>query len=358
MRLDERDAWSSKLVPGGKYFFTRNRSCIVAFAVGRNFKPGNGFKVIGAHTDSPNLRIKPRSKRSAAGCLQLEVECYGGGLWHTWFDRDLSVSGRVMVRSESGAISQRLVRIDRPVLRVPTLCIHLQSPEEREAFKVNKEDHLQPILATEALKSLDGTEASEPADSGDAPSTGAAAKDDDTMVSTADMAAKDAAANGGGQTSTAHTWSNGQEPLLVQMLADELDVSTDAIVDFEMSLFDVQKASVSGIHSEFLCSSRIDNLASCFVATEALIDYTSSDGFSSDADVSLIALFDHEEVGSASAVGAGSPIMGEAVRRIASGLAGGEAPGPGGAYDDTTASAIRRSFVMSADMAHAVVRRA
>ena len=143
-RLDERDAWTSKLKQGGKYYFTRNRSCIVAFAVGSTFEPGNGFKVIGAHTDSPNLRIKPRSARSAAGCLQLEVECYGGGLWHTWFDRDLSVSGRVMVRTEGGGIEQRLVRIDRPVLRVPTLCIHLQSPDEREAFKVNKEDHLQP----------------------------------------------------------------------------------------------------------------------------------------------------------------------------------------------------------------------
>lgn len=83
--LDERDAWSGKLKKGGKYYFTRNRSCVVAFAVGSQFEPGNGFKVIGAHTDSPNLRVKPRSKRSAAGCLQLDVECYGGGLWHTWF---------------------------------------------------------------------------------------------------------------------------------------------------------------------------------------------------------------------------------------------------------------------------------
>lgn len=131
-------------------------------------------------------------------------------------------------------------------------------------------------------------------------------------------------------------------------------MATEAVVDFEMSLYDVQKASISGIHSEFLCSSRIDNLASCFVATEALIDYASSDGLASDGDVSLIALFDHEEVGSSSAVGAGSPIMGEAVRRISSALSGGGGGGSGGAYDDTTASALRKSFVVSADMAHAV----
>ena len=252
VKLDERDAWSAKLKPGGKYYFTRNRSCLVAFAVGGGYEPGGGFKVIGAHTDSPNLRIKPRSKRKSSGCLQLEVECYGGGLWHTWFDRDLSVSGRVMVRSESGrGIEQRLVRIDRPVLRVPTLCIHLQSPEEREAFKVNKEDHLQPILATEALKTLDGTQESEqeaqsPTDE-EAQSTGDG--EASPPASTAEMAEPDA---GGGATdeSSTHTWENGQEPLLVQMLADELGVPTERIVDFEMSLHDVQKAAISGIHNE------------------------------------------------------------------------------------------------------------
>ena len=152
--IDEKDAWTGKLAKGGRYYFTRNRSCIVAFAVGGAYEPGNGFKVIGAHTDSPNLRVKPRSKRSNAGITQLSVECYGGGLWHTWFDRDLSLSGRVMLRSASGGFEQRLVRIPRPVLRVPTLCIHLQSTEEREAFKVNKEDHLPPFLIASLIASL------------------------------------------------------------------------------------------------------------------------------------------------------------------------------------------------------------
>ncbi len=136
-RLDERDAWAGGLAAGGKYYFTRNRSCVVAFAVGGAYVAGNGFKVIGAHTDSPNLRVKPRSARSGSGCLQLDVECYGGGLWHTWFDRDLSVSGRVMVRGAGGGVEQRLVKVERPLLRVPTLCIHLQTAEEREAFKAS-----------------------------------------------------------------------------------------------------------------------------------------------------------------------------------------------------------------------------
>jgi len=342
--IDEKDAWTGKLNKGGKYYFTRNRSCIVAFAIGGAYEPGNGFKVIGAHTDSPNLRVKPRSKRSAAGCTQLDVECYGGGLWHTWFDRDLSLSGRVMVRASGGGFEQRLVRIHRPVLRVPTLCIHLQSAEEREAFKVNKEDHLQPILATEALKSLTGDVNAE----GEEAAVEEAAEVEDDVSSTGE----DGGGKGGGKTDdgTVHAWSSGQEPLLVSLLAEALEVETDAILDFECSLYDTQPASLSGLHSEFLVSSRLDNLASCFVATEALIEHADdADVLTNDRDVALVALFDHEEVGSSSTSGAGSPVMGEAVRRISSALSGG-----GALADDLLAAALANSFVVSADMAHAV----
>ena len=139
--------------------------------------------------------------------------------------------------------------------------------------QVNKEDHLQPILATEALKTLAGEAADISDDKGEG--EGEAPSADDSM----------------------HGWRNGQEPLLVSMLAEELGVPPVDILDFECSLYDVQPASISGVHGEFLCSSRLDNLASCFVATEALLEHAAdADALSADTDVSLIALFDHEEV--------------------------------------------------------------
>lgn len=305
------------LVPGGKYYFTRNKSTLVAFSVGENYMPGKGFKIIGSHTDSPNLKVKPHSKRTtsknggSSGSIQIGVECYGGGLWHTWFDRDLGISGRVFVNDEEkGVIRQQLVKIDKAILRIPNLAIHLQTAKEREAFAVNKEDHLSPILAMAVEDSL-------------------------TTGESSDEATKD-------------EWLKHQEPLLVQMLASELGVETEDIVDFELNLFDVQTASLGGVNSEFVHSARLDNLASCFLSLRGLIDHVKSGGVQNDEDISMIAMFDHEEVGSSSATGAGSPIIGEAVKRINHALgAGADSPI---LYD----RAIQRSFVLSVDQAHAV----
>ena len=121
--LDESGP-SIDVVAGGKYYYTRNKSSLVAFSVGEAFQPGHGgFKIIGGHTDSPNLRIKPRSRRSpkSAKSIQVGAECYGGGLWHTWFDRDLGLSGRVFCRRRNKSenddndtrnfIDQRLVKV-------------------------------------------------------------------------------------------------------------------------------------------------------------------------------------------------------------------------------------------------------
>jgi aspartyl aminopeptidase len=318
--LAEAEPYQGNIKPGGKYFFTRDKSTLVAFAVGEKYAAGNGFKIIGGHTDSPNLRVKPRSKRTASGTIQLGVECYGGGLWHTWFDRDLGISGRVLVRNGSdGKIVQRLVKIDRALLRISNLAIHLLTVKEREAFSINKEDHMSPILALEAKKALSGN------DNKDDKKEGAGAK-------------SDAVTDG---------WTEYQEPALLQLLAMELDVDVKSIVDFELSLFDVQKAALGGVFSEFVHSARLDNLASCFIAVQALVDHVNEGLLVNDEDISMVVLYDHEEVGSSSAVGAASPIMGEAVRRISTALDGTTNP-------DVYESCLRKSFVLSSDQAHAV----
>jgi aspartyl aminopeptidase len=110
----EKESWSSTCQPGGRYYLTRNGSTIVAFAIGKKWRPGNAISMIGAHTDSPCLRIKPVSKKQGDGFIQVGVETYGGGLWHTWFDRDLGIAGRAMVRDGDGNVVQKLVRVDKP----------------------------------------------------------------------------------------------------------------------------------------------------------------------------------------------------------------------------------------------------
>ena len=311
-RLHEDTPFKGAIKANGRYYYTRNTSTIVAFLVGGKYDPSSdntpgGFKIIGGHTDSPNLRIKPHSKRSSNGCTQLSVECYGGGLWETWFDRDLSVAGRVMVRDADGKmIRQQLVKIDRPLIRVPSLCIHLKTGEERAAFKYNKEEHLQPVLAGEVKSALTGEKRSSPDDASDA--------------------------------SDADQWVAGHEPMLMQAVAEELKIDVKQIVDFELMCYDTQDAALGGMNNEFLYSARLDNQGTCFVCTEALVQYD-LERLKTEVDVSMVCLFDHEEVGSASQCGAGSPIMSEAVRRVVSAMT--KDPH---ATEDALQIALRKSF--------------
>ena len=306
-RLSEGDCWKGAVKSGGKYFFTRNGSSLIAFVVGAKFAPGGGVKVIGTHVDSPTLKIKPRSKRAPnSGLIQLNVETYGGGLWHTFFDRDLSIAGRVLVRTGDG-VEYRLVKVSRPILRIPNLAIHLRTPEERETFKVNKEDHLVPILCDEVEKGLTGED-----------------KDKDKEEK--------------------EQWSSEQQPELLSLLARELGVPEQDVVDFELSIYDTQPATMSGLNEEFICASRLDNLASTFVAVESLAEWSESPLVAEDADVSIIALFDHEEVGSQSSPGAGSTLMQNAIGRISSAF---------GDDSDAYKTGLSKSLVLSVDMAHA-----
>ena len=316
--LDEMNAWKGNLLPGGKYYYTRNGATLVAFTVGGKWdSKSGGFKIIGGHTDSPNLRLKPKSLMNSASpdLVQLSVECYGGGLWHTWFDRDLSLAGRVLVRSKEGRIEQRLVKLNRPVCRIPSLCIHLQSGEERAAFNFNKEEQLQPVLAQMVQETL-GSPAPEKE----------------------------------GEKKSA--WAENHPNVLMGLLAEELGCDVKDIVDFEVSLYDTQPASLGGANNEFLYSARLDNQATCIVSIESLIEYSKDvDALAKDMDCSGICLFDHEEVGSASFTGAGSPIMGEFVRRVTSALNTDKECAEG---EDFFQRMLRKSFVLSVDQAHAV----
>ena len=240
-------------------------------------------------------------------------------LWHTWFDRDLGISGRVLVRTidpttQKETISQHLIQITKPLARVSTLAIHLQSAEERGAFKVNKEEHLSPILGTNTL--LEAAAAKQLNQSGD---------DGDD-------------------------WKKGQEPALMSLIANELGVDIKQIANFELGLFDTQPASLGGVKDEFLYSGRLDNLATVFVQLETLMDYSKSEYLVEDDMISLIACFDHEEVGSNSGQGAGSPVMKEAVDRITAAFS----QNSHSLDPETHASTVRKSFILSVDQAHAV----
>ncbi|KAI8019027.1 putative aspartyl aminopeptidase [Camellia lanceoleosa] len=321
-QVSEREDWS--LQAGKKYFFTRNYSTIVAFAIGKKYVAGNGFHIIGAHTDSPCLKLKPVSKVSKGGFLEVGVQTYGGGLWHTWFDRDLTVAGRMIVREgKDGSVSysHRLVRIEETIMRIPTLAIHLDRGVN-DGFKVNTQSHLLPVLATSIKAELNKVVSENgPVESGDS-------------------------TDGKKSTEKLSTDNKKHHSLLLQLLAARVGCEPNDICDFELQACDTQPSIIAGATKEFIFSGRLDNLCSSFCSLKALIDATSSESCLEDeAGVKMVALFDHEEIGSNSAQGAGSPVMLDALSRITSSFS---------SNMKLLEKAIQKSFLVSADMAHAL----
>ncbi|KAJ7047472.1 aspartyl aminopeptidase [Mycena alexandri] len=301
----EQDAWEENVKAGGKYYFSRNQAALVAFTLPQKWKQGAGVSIVATHVDSPNLKVRPVSKRTKEGYLQVGVETYGGGIWHSWLDRDLSLAGRVVVTTHADGFKSKLVKIDRPLLRIPTLAIHLDR-NVNDNFKFNQETEFIPILGQVA------SQLNEPA------------------------AEKDAGPQ------KASSIQNNHHPALLSLLAGELSVAPEEIHDFELSLYDTQPSVLGGLNSEFVFSPRLDNQFSSFCAVEALAQSVSTPDFNTlEGNVNCIALFNHEEIGSVSTSGADSSLLPSLMNRLS--------PTPG-----TFAQSVSKSFLVSADMGHAV----
>ena len=275
IEIKETDAW--RLKPNGRYFLTRNDSSLIAFVVGS--KPE--FKIIGAHTDSPNLRLKPQAVYAKNGYLQLGVEVYGGVLLSTWTDRDLSLAGRVVLAGKKNP-STKLVRFKQALLRIPQLAIHLNRNVNKKGLILNEQNHLPPIFSMQNKSAPD--------------------------------------------------------EVLKKMVARELKCKPVNIMGLDLSLYDTQPGALAGAEREFIFSGRLDNLASCHSAMHALTESTMK-----DPATRVIAFYDHEEVGSESAQGAGSPFLKDVLERIIL-----------SEKREGFLRAMANSFFISADMAHAI----
>eukprot|EP01118_Nematostelium_gracile_P009621 TRINITY_DN3254_c0_g1_i3.p1 TRINITY_DN3254_c0_g1~~TRINITY_DN3254_c0_g1_i3.p1 ORF type:complete len:458 (-),score=124.33 TRINITY_DN3254_c0_g1_i3:72-1445(-) len=281
VRYSEKSDWKD-LKPLTFGYFTRNQSTVVAFAVGGQYKSGNGFNIVGAHTDSPNLVVKPTYSVDANGFTSVGVEPYGGGLWTTWFDRDLSLAGRAIVKKDDGYQSL-LFNLEKPILRIPTLAVHLDRDSSAK-LEFNKQTQFLPILSSSS-----GTK---------------------------------------------------QEKILENAIAKSINVNVDDIKSCEMSLFDSQKAVIGGLNNEFVFSARLDNLGMSFCGLQGFLDACSNkEALAQETNVWVLALFDHEEVGSESSHGAGSPIINDLITRVTN-------------SPEQFQKAIKNSFLVSADMAH------
>ena len=208
VRLDESQPW--QLQPAGRYYTIRNGSSLIAFVRGTAALPEGGLRLIGAHTDSPCLMIKPHADLHAHGYHQLSVEVYGGALLNPWFDRDLSIAGRIVVSTGDGQLRSRLIDFKRPMAVIPSLAIHLDR-EANSDRTINPQNDIKPILLQ------------------------------------------------GGDSS------------LQAIIAEQFMAAGEQLVDCELSLYDCAGATLSGADSQFISSARLDNLLSCFVGLQSLL---------------------------------------------------------------------------------------
>ncbi len=254
-RLQETDHWT--LSAGGRYYVVRDDSSIILFVVGQQAVADTGFKILGAHTDSPGLRVKPQPQLNSDGLQRLAVEVYGGPILATFTDRDLSLAGRVAYQNQAGEIAQQLARFDQSLLRLPNLAIHMNRAVNEDGLKLNKQTEL-PLLYSAVAQQLSGE----------------------------------------------------QFPAL---LAQATGLNPEQILSWELNIYDTQKGAFWGADQAFYADSQLDNLASCHAGLSALLEESTLNS----GNTLVCALFDHEEIGSESCKGASGSFLPDVLVRIA-----------------------------------------
>ena len=251
-RLEEGSRW--QLREGGRYYAVRGGASMIAFVMGARPVAETGFRIVGAHTDSPGLRLKPKAAMSGDGIARLGVEVYGGPILATFTDRDLSLAGRVVIRTE-GTQETRLLRFGRPLVRLPNVAIHMNRDVNEQGLKLNKQTELPLTL-------------------------GLLGENDDA------------------------------ESGLRKLLAEAAHCEAADLLSWELAVYDVQKGCLWGANEEFIADSQLDNLASSHATLAALISAGEPEA------TSVAAFFDHEEVGSQSATGAAGSFIADMLARI------------------------------------------
>ena len=255
IKLEETAPW--QLQAQGRYYVIRDDSSIIMFVMGLKPLLETGFKIIGAHTDSPGLRIKPNAANATDGLLRLGVEIYGGPILATFTDRDLGLAGRVSYKDDNANIVSQLVNFDRPLLRLPNLAIHMNRTVNEDGLKLHKQNELPLILSTWAAESL-------------------------------------------------------PQAYFSELLQQQSACPAERILSWDLAVSDTQKGAFWGVNNEFYADSQLDNLASCHAALQALLTDSVLNG-----DNSVVcAFFDHEEIGSTSCKGADGSFLGEILQRI------------------------------------------
>lgn len=281
-KISYEDSWS--LVPGGKYMVNHHGTTLFTFSIGKEWKTTDMLRMAAAHTDYPCLRIKPNADFQTNGYAQINVEVYGGAILNTWLDRPLGVAGRVALRSDNPfKPNMVLYRCNKPIMTIPNLAIHMNR-EVNNGVELNKQVDMMPVL---------------------------------------DMIPDDMK----------------ETKYFMAFLATELGVEEKDILDFELSVFLMEEPMYIGANESLISSPRIDNLSSVSALVSALIEGERADG------INLIALFDHEEIGSGSKQGAASILLHDMTRRILKAL---------GSSEEEVERTTYGAMLLSVDVAHAL----